>query len=194
MSLPLTPFCWPVTRQPQRLEIAWGPLEDRQLSVGRIRKRGCRGHLEPKAQACQFWPQAAVGSGTLPPTVTLGQDLQQGRHDRDWIGSFCCRFWLLQILKPSQRHLIHLPNACAPRRRGTRAELHLNCKRPQLFPGEHPVARPKRSPSGSSLHCAVAVGRRCDDTTGTAHCFINFMPRARPAGKDSIRTISHAQK
>lgn len=130
----------------------------------------------------------------VPPTVTLGQDLQQGRHDRDWIGSFCCRFWLLQILKPSQRHFIHLPNACAARRRGTRAELHLNCKRPQLFPGEHPVAHPKRSPSGSSLHCAAAVGRRCDDTTGTTHCFINFMPRARPAGKDSTRTISHARK
>lgn len=64
------------------------------------------------------------------PNCNAGAGSAAGQGRPDWIGSFCCRFWLLQILKPFQRHFIHLSNTCALPRRGTRAELHLVFRMP----------------------------------------------------------------
>lgn len=132
MRLPPISFCWPVTRQPQRLEIAWGP-PGRSAAVSQPNQEawlpGLHGPHGPGL------PVLATGRRRLwdvPPDCNAGEGSAAGQARPDWIGSFCCRFWLLQILKPSQRHSIHLSNSCAIPRRESRAELQLVFKMPPV--------------------------------------------------------------
>jgi hypothetical protein len=96
------------------------PLKDPHLSTSRISKRGCQGTLGPMVQACQFWqfsPAQATGGRRLwdvPPTVTLGEDLQQGRHDRTRSDRFaavfgCCKSSNLLNVTLS---FVHIPKTC----------------------------------------------------------------------------------
>lgn len=92
MRLPPTSFCWPVTRQPQRLEIAWGP-PGRSAPVSRPNQEAwLPGLLGPHGPGL---PVLATGRRRLwdvRPDCNAGAGSTAGQARPDWIGSFCCRF------------------------------------------------------------------------------------------------------